>query len=316
MAKGESDVTIYGRYVLVEEDVASFSLTVQDMTTETDGVLLFDLGSRVSSLSLPNISVNGLPTGLKFDAKTGFVSGAATKPGVYKVTVSATNATVKKPVTAEFNIVVPNFECEALPGLLPATDAYGVVMCGVAFDPGLVNCAPENGWTLKAAGLPSGLKLVQDKNTKAYSITGVPTKAGTYTVTFTASKKGEANQTATITLDVEAAPEWAVGTFTGWVDGGSLGSSTMTVAANGKVSGKIALEGTNWTFKADSYSRVDRVERVGGGVETNFVLNAVATAGKAKREIELTVSGHAGRVTLPNLQDALQLTHYIFPPSQ
>ena len=315
-----ASVTYYAHWQYVgSADATTIVIEVQQSyEAEPDGTFPLEMSELVGSTSTPKLSVKGLPTGLKYDSKTMTISGTATKPGVYKVTVSATNATVKKPVTAEFNIVVPNFECEALPGLLPATDAYGVVMCGVAFDPGLVNCAPENGWTLKAAGLPSGLKLVQDKNTKAYSITGVPTKAGTYTVTFTATKKGEANQVATITLNVEAAPEWAVGTFAGWVAGTRdacpyQGSATMTVAANGKVSGKIALDGTNWTFKADSYSRVDRVERVEGDVETNFVVEAVATAGKAKRAMELRVAsggfietalpgggGHAGRVTLPN----------------
>ena len=124
-------------------------------------------------------------------------------------------------------------------------------------------------------------------------------KAGTFTVTFTATKKGEKNQTATITLVTEALPAWATGTFTGYVEGTRdacpyHGSVAMTVAANGKVSGKIALEGTNWTFSAVSFSRVEYVERAGGGVATNFVVEAVAKAGKAERTIELAVSACDG----------------------
>ena len=289
------------RRIEYAENASTIVIDVHNVyKTDDDGVILLNLWELITPVDRLKLTVTGLPTGLKFDAKTGVISGKATKPGVYTVTVSATNKTVTKPVTATFDIVVPNLVSEKLPGLEQETDAYGIVTCGVAFDAGLVDCSPEDGWTVKAAGLPAGLKLVQDKNTKAYSIAGVPTKAGTFTVTFTASKKGEKSEVATITLDVEAAPEWAVGTFTGWVDGGSLGSSTMTVAANGKISGKIALEGTNWTFSASSYSRVDRVERVEGGVATNFVVEAIAKAGRIEREIELTVSGHAGRVTLPN----------------
>ena len=312
VATGQPQI-IVARYVSADAD--SLNICSDDVTTDGGGVISIDIGSFVSSLSQPKIIIKGLPTGLQFDTKTGVIAGKATKPGVYTVTVSATNATVKQPVTATFDIVVPNLTTPMFAEAGLVTDGRYELWAGVTPEdyghagrvtlPDAIKAIVDDGWALKAAGLPTGLKLVQDKNTKAYSITGVPTKAGTYTVTFTASKKGEANQVATITLNVEAAPEWAVGTFAGWVAGTRdacpyQGSATMTVAANGKVSGKIALEGTNWTFKADSYSRVDRVERVGGGVETNFVLNAVATAGKAKREIELTVSGHAGRVTLPN----------------
>ena len=177
-----------------------------------------------------------MPSGLKYDAKTMTIGGKATKPGVYTVTVSATNATVKKPVTATFEIFVPNLTSERLPNLKPERDAYGTIQCGVAFDPEWVDCTPEAGWSVKVAGLPTGLKY----DAKTGLITGVPTKAGTFTVTFTASKKGEKNQVATITLSTVALPDWAVGTFSGYVrecavspgDGdGAFGLATMTVAA-------------------------------------------------------------------------------------
>ena len=288
--------------------------------TEPDGKFMLNLYDLAIAASEPKLAVKGLPSGLKFDSKTGVISGKATKPGVYKVTVSATNATVKKPVTAEFEIVVPNLASEKLPGLEQDKDAYGVVMCGVALPMDLVDCTPEDGWTVKVAGLPAGLKYtakpVTSKvgtgntavivtNVPANTIYGVPTKAGTFTVTFTATKKGEANQVATITLNVEALPDWAQGTFTGYVvgDDWSRGFATMTVAANGKVSGKIALEGTNWTFKAESFSRVEHVERVGGGDETRFIVEAEAKAGKVERPIELVVAACDGgfiETALPN----------------
>ncbi len=296
VATGEP-VTLEAVFATVADDAASLEVAVEDVATEadgsigtigTDGTRVFDLGTCVASLSEPKITVKGLPAGLKYDAKTGAITGKATKPGKYTVAVSATNATVKKPVTATFDIVVPNLTSEKLPGLEQDTEAYGKIVCGVAFDPGLVDCAPEDGWTVKAAGLPAGLKLVQDKTTGAYSITGVPTKAGTFTVTFTASKKGEKNQVATITLETVALPEWAVGTFSGFVEcytgpesGSAFGSITMTVAANGKVSGKIALVGTNYTFSAASYAMVDGADY--------FVVDAEAKAGKVVRPLRLLV---------------------------
>ena len=250
-------------------------------SSDEDGSFTLSLSDAVESFSTPKITVKGLPAGLKYDAKTMTVSGKATKPGVYEVTVSATNATVKKPVTATFEIVVPNLKSDALPNLMPETDAYGTVQCGVAFDPGLVDCSPEDGWIVKVAGLPAGLKY----DAKTGKITGVPTKAGTFTVTFTATR-GKEKETATITLATEALPDWAAGTFTGYVqengDSTVFGPATMTVAASGKISGKFTMEGTNWTFSAASYAAVD-----GEG----FLVDAVAKAGKATMPVEMRLYG-------------------------
>jgi hypothetical protein len=277
------------RYVGSADESHIYLNIGENHSCNPDGTFSLGLSELVESYSDPKLVVKGLPSGIKFDAKTMTISGKATKPGTYKVTVSATNATVKKPVSMEFALTVPNLTSDALPNLEPAADAYGVVMCGVAFNPGWIDCAPEAGWTVKAAGLPAGLKLVQDKATGAYAITGVPTKAGTNTVTFTASKKGEANQVATITLATAALPAWAQGTFAGWARayGGEpdyeddYGAATMTVGANGKVSGKIALMGTNWTFAAASYAASD------GG--DNFEVSAEAKAGKATMPLWLMV---------------------------
>ena len=291
-----SSITLYAHWISDANIVVDAE---KSYDTKPDGSFEFSLLDVAYSGSTPRFTVKGLPAGLKFDAKTGVISGKATKPGTYKVTVGATNATQKQPVTAEFEIVVPNLASEKLPGLEQDTKAYGVVMCGVALPTDLVDCTPEDGWTVKAAGLPAGLRFtakdVVDPKTKkvtapANTVYGVPTKAGTFTVTFTATKRGEPNQVATITMRVEALPAWAQGTFAGYAagDDGGRGSATMTVAANGRVGGKVALGGANWTFSAASFSRVEY------GSGTNLVVEAVAKAGKAERAIELSVSACAG----------------------
>ncbi len=290
---GMSATTLYAKWVLEEgwdPDVIRFD-TESAYETNESGTLDLQIGGYVGSATTPKLTVKGLPVGLKYDAATMTISGKATKPGVYTVTVSATNATVKKPVTTTFEIVVPNLTSERLPGLEPERYAYGTIHCGVAFDPGLVDCSPEDGWTVKAAGLPVGLKY----NAKTGEITGVPTKAGTYTVTFTATKKGEASQVATITLDIAPLPAWAAGTFTGYIESvvdGAYGFATMTVAANGKISGKIALDGTKWTFSAPSYAFVE--SPTDNADDATFILDAVAKAGKETMPVSLAVSRIAG----------------------
>ena len=283
------DMTFVAVFAKEAEDAASLTLDLADAQAEADGSISLDLGACVESLSLPKLAVSGLPSGVKYDAKTMKASGKATKPGVYKVKVSTTNTSVKKATdktTALFNLTVPNFKCAALPKLRDGAYAYGTLLSGVALDPGLIDCRPENGWTVKASGLPSGLKY----DAKTGLVSGVPTaKAGSYTVTFTATRKGAANQVATITLNVEALPAWAVGTFDGaafcW-GGQPCGLvSSFTVAANGKISGKLLEGGRTWALSAASFAAVaNESER------TSFIANVIGKSGNETTTNEVAVS--------------------------
>ena len=97
---------------------------------------------------------------------------------------------------------------------------------------------------MTVAGLPAGLKY----DAKLGEITGVPTKAGFYTVTATV-RSGRVSSVSTFTVEVVAMPEWAVGTFVGFgvctIDGYAPLTNnlhwTFTVAANGRVFGKVVF---------------------------------------------------------------------------
>ena len=303
---------VFALFATKEDDADSLKVAVEDVTTEpdgtigtigTDGTRALDMGACVSSLSLPKLAVSGLPTGLKYDTKSLKISGKATKPGVYTVTVKATNAAVAKATdasTTTFKITVPNFECAALPMLKPETDAYGIVRSGVKFDDGLVDCTPADGWTVKVAGLPSGLKW----DAKTGKIVGVPTaKAGSYTVTFTASKKGEAKQVATITLNVEALPDWVVGTFDGSeISSGAFGDRAlpcglvkMTVAANGKISGKVIDADGTWALSAAAFDSVE--DPLSDAEELVFHATVIGKSGKMAitNEVEIAAEEVAAR---------------------
>lgn len=98
---------------------------------------------------------------------------------------------------------------------------------------------------MTVSGLPAGLKY----DAKLGKFTGVPTKAGTYTVTATV-RSGRVPSVSTFTVEVVAMPEWAVGTFVGFgvctIDGYAPLTNnlhwTFTVAANGRVSGKVVFD--------------------------------------------------------------------------
>lgn len=174
------------------------------------------------------------------------------------------------------------------------------VMCGVQLNWPIVSQA-DSVTTVKASGLPSGLSLKRDAETKAYYVTGVPSspskvakKATVPTpskVKFTMTTAGKNSKTYWVWVTVNPLPAWAYGTFAGFAAGDETGAdagvATLTVASSGKISGKFALGGTNWTYSATGYSFFHDDE-----IETNriFSLDGVAKVNsKVKQALALDV---------------------------
>ena len=216
-------------------------VTLCDCTTAGDGSFTLDLGAATESYSDPKFTVKGLPTGLKYDAKTQKISGTATKPGRYKVTVTATNTTVKKPTadsTAEFTLTVPNFTDAEI----PVADEYGPFVPGEEIAP--VTLAEAAG--CKVTGLPTGMKWTEkfmtDSKTKkpipAYSFYGTPTKPGSYTVYFTKTTVDKVKHTATATFTVAPLRQLMI------VMSGNSGKDKATGAGAYAMNAKVSLKAT------------------------------------------------------------------------
>ena len=147
--------------------------------------------------------------------------------------------------------------------------------CGVAVD-WPVSASGLSETTVKAAGLPAGLKLVQDRATKAYSLSGAPTaaskvdpKTGAATpskVKFTVTTAGRSRRDFSADVTVLPLPSWAAGTFDGAVSSSAGGVAglvqPLSVAANGRISGKVLRGGLSWTLSASSFDSFDEA----GGV--------------------------------------------------
>ena len=287
---GNGNRVFYARFVPTAADALSLDF-YEEYVTDKDGSFPLDLA--IESLSLPKLKLKGLPTGLKFDSKTNTITGNATKPGVYTVTVSATNSSVKNAVTASFRLTVPNLQSAALPMLNPDTDAYSL-STGVAVDSSFLDLTLAGGYTISAvSGLPTGVKC----NKTTGTFTGVPTKAGTYTVTVTA-KSGKTTATATVTVTVSALPTWVAGTFQGLVSdeaGEGVGIADLTITAAGRISGKLQLAGTKWTLSAKSFASADEdcctavcQVKNGKNVKTlTFTLNADGITGNTNDGLSL-----------------------------
>ncbi len=137
----------------------------------TDGTLI---GYRVS----------GLPAGMKWDAKTGTITGSPTKPGVYTITVSnkvgVSNFTFEVAPMMEIAatgamVTIPSGEKVNVGAL---EDFYAVTFSGADVDVAPIAMVAED-YTVKASGLPKGLSV-------AYTaVDGFVLKGKTTTVTMT-----------------------------------------------------------------------------------------------------------------------------------
>ena len=217
---------IVAKFATVEEDIASLYLVdVTNCTTEASGVFTKCMVEHIRSLSLPKLAVTGFPTGLKYNDKSMTINGKATNPGVYKITVAATNASVKKPTdatTATFMLTVPNFKDEEI----DVDDSYGPYIPGVSY---VVNIKTEG---CAVSGLPAGFKY----DAKTLTISGAPTKPGSYTVTFTKTVN-KVKHTATATFTVGNMPVLTIESV-----GAGSASGAKAYLANAKVSLKATPE--------------------------------------------------------------------------
>lgn len=248
-----SVASLVGAFAASSNDT-SVAVDIADDVWEIDPERTSEFAFSVDSVSLPKMTAKNLPKGVTIDLARGklvYTPTDTAKSGRYASSLTAQNLS-KASATSFFEIRVANRVCEAIKGLDPDMEAYNTY-AGVAVPLGFADCSADDGWTVKAAGLPSGLKF----DAKTGEITGVATaKAGSYTVTFTASRKGEKSQVATITINVESLPSWVVGTFDGAVNEGGLVQS-LVVAANGKISGKLLTDGLVWTLSAPSFAAVE-----------------------------------------------------------
>ena len=109
---------------------------------------------------------------------------------------------------------------------------------------------------LVAGGLPPGMKFTLSGT--AVSVSGVPTRAGTYHAAYQFSLVNTGTSATGSSFVFEftvAALEHAAGTFNGFAihPSAGQGSATLSVTTQGRLTGALSLWGTAYTFKADHF---------------------------------------------------------------
>ena len=283
-------------YVPVEWDLTGGSRSVatetggsRSVATETGGSrpLATESGTDATGRvppALPVVSnvvkVAGLPKGVAFAAANVYkdkkktklkqlgqtIVGTPTKPGTYVVTFTKNVKSGKKTVakTAQMLWTVKENDAELSLGFNTAGGVIEGGSVGLKYGDLLTFSATSNA-TVKASGLPKGIKLVRVDGSAGglappgeavWGFAGFTAKAGTYLVTVTATLNGK-TVTQRILLVVDGLPAWAKGTFNGYVagaDGATNGLATVSVKSDGKISGKFGENGTNWTLSAACYT--------------------------------------------------------------
>ena len=145
-------------------------------------------------------SASGLPPGLSFNSSSRVISGTPTTAGTYNVTYTVTDADGDTDADT-FNIVVSS----APPtDLMPSAPNVGdqVATVGTSYSQTLaVGTGGDTPLSYSATGLPPGLTF----NSSSRVISGVPTTAGTYTVTYTVTDDDGDDDDDTFDIVVAAA---------------------------------------------------------------------------------------------------------------
>jgi formylglycine-generating enzyme required for sulfatase activity len=176
--------------------------------------------------------------GYRFDRWT--VSPATANLGA-GFAVSNATTTVLMPahdvaVTPTYVLNIPEF-----PPLTPPTGITFTLDAGEGQRPA----------TFSAKGLPAGLKI--DKTTGV--ISGIPTRAGTYTVQVAAKHTDGSTITYSVSFVVQTLPATAQGTFTGYIYVGDeiKGLLTYKVTSAGRLSASLAMQAATYSFSGKAW---------------------------------------------------------------
>ncbi|WP_176746851.1 putative Ig domain-containing protein, partial [Staphylococcus sp. HMSC62A08] len=132
--------------------------------------------------------VSGLPAGVEFDSETNTISGTPTKVGNYPITVTTTDASGNE-MTTKFTLEVVDTTKPTVTSIKDQTKEVNTAIDSIKVE---ATDNSDQAVTNKVSGLPEGVIFDSETNT----ISGTPTKVGSYPITVTTTD-AEGNKTTT-----------------------------------------------------------------------------------------------------------------------
>ena len=138
--------------------------------------------------------VSSLPTGVTFDSETNTISGTPTKVGSYPIVVTTTDASGNKTET-KFTIEVVDTIKPMVTSIEDQTKEVNTPIDSIK-----VEATDNSGQavTNKVSGLPEGVSFDSETNT----ISGTPTKVGSYPIVVTTTDESGNETTTKFTIQV------------------------------------------------------------------------------------------------------------------
>ena len=172
--------------------VESVADQTQEVNTEIESI---KIEARDNSGQAVTNKVDGLPAGVTFDEATNTISGTPSEVGSYTVTVTTTDESGNSETTT-FTIDVEDTTKPTVEDIADQTQEVNTEI-----DPIKIEATDNSGQAItnKVDGLPDGVTFDEVTNT----ISGTPSKVGSYTVTVTTTDESGNSETTTFTIDVE-----------------------------------------------------------------------------------------------------------------
>ena len=173
----------------VVDKTAPMVTSIKDQTKEVNtSIDKITIEATDNSGQAVTNKVSGLPSGVSFDSATNTISGTPTKVGSYPITVTTTDESGNE-TTTSFTIKVVDTTKPAVATIKDQTKEVNTAIDSITID------ATDNSGqvvTNKVSGLPEGVTFDSETNT----ISGTPTKVGSYPITVT-TIDAEGNETTT-----------------------------------------------------------------------------------------------------------------------
>ncbi|MEJ7301275.1 putative Ig domain-containing protein, partial [Staphylococcus caprae] len=185
----EGNITTTSFTIKVVDTTKPAVATIKDQTKEVNTAIdSIKIEATDNSGQVVTNKVSGLPEGVTFDSETNTISGTPTKVGSYPIVVITTDASGNKTET-KFTIEVVD---TIKPMVTSIEDQSKEV--NTPIDSITVEATDNSGQavTNKVSGLPAGVSFDSETNT----ISGTPTKVGSYPITVTTTD-AEGNETTT-----------------------------------------------------------------------------------------------------------------------